>query len=456
MPSSGITEEMLNDIFTRETRNDKSEFKLLFIIDGLDQNLLKLDFISRTNMSDVIKSTRVEVLLTNLITKKLLPSAYLWITTHSAEPNQIPPECVDMVTELRGFSDPQKEEYFRKRFRDELKASRLISHIKTSQSIHIMCYIPAFCWITAAVLEDALETKERGELPSTLTEMYTEFLMVQINHTKKKYHPKKCIQAIKSLAKLAFHQLLKDNKVFTEEDLNSCGLKVRTASAYADWFTEIFKQFSGKRTDNYQNKVFCFSHFSIQKFLAAFHVITSLLSDNKNVMPVSWMTVGNWLLGFSRTSTTKVHKKALKTALKTPNGELDLFLRFIMGLSLQTNQLLLHDLLTPTRSTSRSNQKTIKYIKRKISGSKSPEKLIVMFHCLNELRDDSVVEEIQKSLRSGGLSADKLSPAQWSALIFILLSSEKHLYQFDLKKYSSSDEVLLQLLPVLKVSSKAL
>ncbi|XP_008300951.1 NACHT, LRR and PYD domains-containing protein 14-like, partial [Stegastes partitus] len=62
----------------------------------------------------------------------------------------------------------------------------------------------------------------------------------------------------------------------------------------------------------------------------------------------------------------------------------------------------------------------------------------------------------QQSLRSGSLSTDKLSPAQWSALVFILLSSEEHLDVFDLKKYSASEEALLRLLPVVKASNKAL
>uniref|UniRef100_I3KSQ2 NACHT LRR and PYD domain-containing protein n=1 Tax=Oreochromis niloticus TaxID=8128 RepID=I3KSQ2_ORENI len=86
----------------------------------------------------------------------------------------------------------------------------------------------------------------------------------------------------------------------------------------------------------------------------------------------------------------------------------------------------------------------------------SAEKSINLFHCLNELNDCSLVEEIQQSLRSGSLSTDKLSPAQWSALVFILLSSEKDLDVFDLKKYSASEEALLRLLPVVKASNKAL
>ncbi|XP_039896535.1 uncharacterized protein LOC120738980 [Simochromis diagramma] len=64
-----------------------------------------------------------------------------------------------------------------------------------------------------------------------------------------------------------------------------------------------------------------------------------------------------------------------------------------------------------------------------------------------------ILEDLQKS-RS--LSTDKLSSAQWSALVFILLSSEKDLDVFDLKKYSTSEEAPQRLLPVVKASDKAL
>ncbi|XP_030578148.1 NACHT, LRR and PYD domains-containing protein 3-like [Archocentrus centrarchus] len=436
------------------------DFQVVFIFDGLDECRLPLDFHNTEILTDVTEPTSVDVLLINLIRGKLLPSARLWITTRPAAANQIPPQCVGMVTEIRGFTDSQKEEYFRKRFSDEEQASRIISHIKTSQSLHIMCHIPVFCWITATVLEDMLKPREAGELPKTLTEMYIHFLVVQAKVKKVKYDggaetdphwSPESRKMIESLGKLAFDQLQKGNLIFYESDLTECGINIRAASVYSGVFTQVFKVERGL----YQDKVFCFIHLSVQEFLAALHVHLTFINSGVNQLEAPQTTS---LLSKVRPKSKlkHLHQTAVDKALQSPNGHLDLFLRFLLGLSLQTNQTLLRGLLTQTGSSSQTNQEAAQYIKKKIKNNSSAEKSINLFHCLNELNDGSLVEEIQQSLRSGSLSTDKLSPAQWSALVFILLSSEEDLDVFDLKKYSASEEALLRLLPVVKASNKAL
>uniref|UniRef100_A0A669DF05 B30.2/SPRY domain-containing protein n=1 Tax=Oreochromis niloticus TaxID=8128 RepID=A0A669DF05_ORENI len=455
--------ELVHHFFT-ETKEagicSFEDFQVVFIFDGLDECRLPLDFHKTTILTDPRKSTSVDVLLINLIRGKLLPSARLWITTRPAAANQIPPDCVGMVTEVRGFTDPQKEEYFRKRFRDEEQASRIISHIKTSRSLHIMCHIPVFCWITATVLEDVLETRKGGQLPKTLTEMYIHFLVVQAKVKKVKYDggaetdphwSPESRKMIESLGKLAFDELQKGNLIFYESDLTECGIDIRAASVYSGVFTQIFKEERGL----YQDKVFCFIHLSVQEFLAALHVHLTFINSGLNLLEEQQTTSMLSKL-ISKPNLQSFHQSAVNKALQSPNGHLDLFLRFLLGLSLQTNQTLLRGLLTQTGSSSQTNQETVQYIKKKLSENLSAEKSINLFHCLNELNDRSLVEEIQQSLRSGSLSTDNLSPAQWSALVFILLSSEKDLDVFDLQKYSASEEALLRLLPVLKASNKAL
>uniref|UniRef100_A0A7N6BQY8 NACHT domain-containing protein n=1 Tax=Anabas testudineus TaxID=64144 RepID=A0A7N6BQY8_ANATE len=455
--------ELVHHFFTetKETRICRfEEFQVVFILDGLDECRLPLDFYNNQILTDVTESTSVDVLLTNLIRGNLLRSARLWITTRPAAANQIPPQCVDMVTEVRGFTDPQKEEYFRKRFRDEEQARRIISHIKTSRSLHIMCHIPVFCWITATVLEDVLKTREGGELPKTLTEMYIYFLVVQSKLKNIKYDggtetdphwSPESRKMIESLGKLAFEQLQKGNLIFYESDLTECGIDIRAASVYSGVFTKIFKE----ERALYQDKVFCFVHLSVQEFLAALHVHLTFINSGVNLLTEEQsMSLESKLVS---PELELLYQSAVDKALQSPNGHLDLFLRFLLGLSLQTNQSLLRGLQTKTqRHNSEINQKTTEYIEMQIEETPSAEKSINLFHCLDELNDRSLVEEIQQYLDSGSLSTYKISPTQWSALLFMLVSSGKDLDVFDPFKYCSYflKYDFLFVLGVVKVSKK--
>ncbi|XP_030646322.1 NACHT, LRR and PYD domains-containing protein 12-like [Chanos chanos] len=432
------------------TNNDK--YKVMFILDGLDECRFHLDFQKNEMLHKTKEPDSVNVLLTNLIKGNLLPSALLWITSRPGATNQIPPECVDQVTEVRGFNDPQKEEYFRKRISNQSLSSRVIKHIKSSRSLYIMCHIPVFCWISATVLERMLSETESREIPKTLTQMYTHFLIFQTKQRNQKYDdhyemdPHWNKKSILSLGKLAFQQLEKGNLIFYKEDLEY-GIDVREALVYSGVCTQIFKEESGL----FYGTVYSFVHLSIQEFLAALYAYMSLSNNNINVL-----VQGEATLDESNKTVTGLLKCAVDKALKSENGHLDLFLRFLLGLSLETNQTLLRGLLTQTGSGAQRKEETVKYIKSKFGENPCPERSINLFHCLNELNDHSLVEEIQSYLSSGNLSRDKLSPAQWSALVFVLLTSEEELNVFDLKKFIKSDNCLLKLLPVVKTSRTAL
>ncbi|XP_034151567.1 protein NLRC3-like [Esox lucius] len=371
--------------FSVETKKARisnyNKYKVLFIFDGLDECRLPLDFQNNKSCCNVTESTSVDVLLTNLIKGNLLPSALLWITTRPAAANQIPSGCVDHVTEVRGFNDPQKEEYFRKRFSDEDLASRIISQIKTSRSLHIMCHIPVFCWIVATILEYMLTTDDKGELPKTLTDMYSHFLVFQSKHRNVKYDGKKetdphwSKESILTLGKLAFQQLQKGNLIFYEEDLKECGIDINEASVYSGVCTQIFKEECGLN----QDKLFCFVHLSIQEFLAAVYVFLSFINKNKNRM----CQIQSKFLKpqFRKISEIHFYKTAVDKAVQSKTGHLDLFLRFLLGLSLESNQKHLRGLLTKTRSSSQSHDKIVKYIKEKIRENPSSERCINLFHC---------------------------------------------------------------------------
>ncbi|XP_029109092.1 NACHT, LRR and PYD domains-containing protein 3-like [Scleropages formosus] len=426
--------------------------KILFIFDGLDESQLPLDFQNNQSWFDVTKSTSLDVLLTNLIKGNLLPSALIWVTSRPAAAGQVPPECVHQVTEIRGFTDLQKEEYFRKRFSDQDLVNRIITHVKSTRSLYIMCHIPVFCWISATVLEKLFDNEDSGEIPKTLTQMYTHFLIFQSFLKKEKYLKKQENELHKilnsdrefllKLGELAFRNLETGNLIFYEEDLNECGIDVSEASVYSGMCTEIFKEESGL----YQRKVYCFVHLSVQEFLAALY---SVLNRDKDSSLIKHIANGGetWSVFLN---------SSVDQALQSKSGHLDLYLRFLLGLSMDSSKSLFQGLLTESTISSPYAEKTAQYIKEKIRENLSPERTINLFHCLNELNDNSLLEEVQGYLSSGNLSAKDLSPAQWSALAFVLLMSDKKLDVFDLEKYIRTEEGLLRLLPVVKVCRTAL
>ncbi|XP_062382183.1 uncharacterized protein LOC134070012 isoform X2 [Sardina pilchardus] len=430
-----------------------SKHRVMFILDGLDEYRLPLDFHSTLRCCDVTEPASVDVLLTNLIKKNLLPSALLWITTRPAAASQISLKYVDQVTEIRGFNDPQKEEYFRKKFSDENLALITITHLKSFRSLYIMCHIPIFCWILATVVERTSVELDKLEMPRTLTQMYTHFLIIQTSIKNVKYTERKETdeEIVFKLAKMAFQQLEKGNLIFYEEDLRECGIDVTEASVYSGVCTQIFREESGL----YQGKVFSFVHLSIQEFLAAVYVFLCFrhrergMSDQQQTSQLSAL--------FRAVTLHDLHKTAVDLALESKNGHLDLFLRFLLGLSLESNQNLLMPLLPQTRRQPQSSEQIVQYIKQKIRDKDDYDRMINLFYCLNELNRHAVVEVIDRN--SGTLSVDVLVPGQWKTRIFEFKIPEEQLDEFDLQKYIktpetdetellSADEVLQRLVPV--------
>ncbi|XP_016114949.1 NACHT, LRR and PYD domains-containing protein 3-like [Sinocyclocheilus grahami] len=386
---------------TKEMEISSDEYKLLFIFDGLDECRLSLDFKSNVKLCNISESASVDVLLKNLIEGNLLPSALIWITSRPAAADLVPSEYV--------------------------------------------------------------HSAESGEIPKTLTQMYTHFLILQTNIRREKDYEKKVTDEdmILKLGKVAFQQLVKGNLIFYEEDLRECGIDVTEASVYSGLCTQIFREEFGL----YQGKVFCFVHLSIQEHLAALYVHLSCTNNKINVFePVTkqslWFKVKDWfhLNSSEHVSLSELHQRAVDEALQSKNGHLDLFLRFLLGLSVESHQILLRQIMTLKRSSSDSNEETVEYIKKKIRTIDSPEKSINLFHCLNELGDHSLVEEIQQYLKSGRIKEAKLSSSQWSAVVFVLLTSEEELNEFCLDKFIKGKnepenmEVLQKLLPVIKES----
>ncbi|XP_056311344.1 NACHT, LRR and PYD domains-containing protein 3-like isoform X2 [Danio aesculapii] len=430
--------------------------KVMFIFDGLDEYCFELNFKEVDGFTDVHEEMTVSKIVTNLLKSELVPSSLIWITSRPAAASLIDRNYIDQVTEVRGFNDEQKEQYFIKNSSPEI-AGNIIGHIRKSKSLYIMCHIPVFCWISLTVLLPLLGQESNDKTPTTLTEMYTNFLLSQKQQMKEKYSSNSEPEAnarsfddiVLKLGELAFKQLEEGKLIFYKTDLQKCGLDVKEGSVFSGLCTRMFQEenpFSGEQ-------VYSFVHLSVQEFIAALYVFFTYKDKKANPFLDSRK---NELTRKQSTKTLfQLHKDAVKKTLQSKNGHLDLFLRFLLGLSLESNQSNLKQLLPGLMLKTDKIKDTTDYIKKKIEKTKSAERTINLFHCLNELKDN-FVEELQKSLSSGNLTAQNLSSAQWSGLVFVLLMSEETQEKFELQKYRRSDEALMRLIPVVKNTSRAL
>ncbi|KAI4904395.1 hypothetical protein NFI96_007379 [Prochilodus magdalenae] len=435
------------------------ECKMVFIFDGLDESRIPLNFLQCEKVTDITKVSSVDLPITNLIKGELLPSALIWITSRPAAANQIPSQYINRVTEIQGFNEPQKEEYFRKRISDQDQADSVILHIKKTRSLHIMCHIPVFCWISATVLQHIMKLGHT-EIPKTLTAMYSHFLWTQTIMRSEKYEDKgetdpedllgSNREIILKLAELAFKQLMKGNVVFYEEDLRECSIDVTEASVYSGICTEIFREESVL----HQGKVYCFVHLSFQEFLAALYVFHCYVSKNMEELRClkTWNTKRS-----DSDSLEELLRRAVCKAFESENGHLDLFIRFLLGISLESNQQLLKDLLTQTVRSSESIKETVKYIKHILETKDlASDRSINLFLCLTEMNDQSLSSSIQEYLKSEKSLERKLSLGECSALAYILVTSEEVLDELNLKNYRTSERGYLRLIPAVSNCRKTI
>uniref|UniRef100_A0A096M4Q8 NACHT domain-containing protein n=1 Tax=Poecilia formosa TaxID=48698 RepID=A0A096M4Q8_POEFO len=436
--------------------------QVLFIFDGLDESRLPLDFNNKEILTDATESSSVDVLLTNLIRGKLLPSALLWITTITCciHTTSLPSFCLSSFTALSVFHKDAAEGFVLNKSAIKDLASTSITVAKTDNNLTEFCCVSLSCVVFGSVQDFNLKSRTRDELPVNRVKLVSYFLSEGSAQRQKlnvsSSHPllhdaifSSELDPILETSRLRSDAVNEGVNISYEHFLLNSGLLSLKKSVYRFVCENKTKHTSIKIL---QKKFFCMLNFQIHDFLKCYvldYCVTSRdLSNLTHVYNKGKLFVGNYVAIFlyqtiAESSQDKIGGMKKKERVKRE-------------LKLRTNQRPLHGLLTQKARSLQKNQETVKYIKQKISDNQSVEKSINLFHCLNELNDRSLVEEIQRSLSSGRLSTDKLSPAQWSALVFISLSSEKDLDEFDLKKYSPSEEALLRLLPVVKAAKKVM
>ncbi|XP_014896386.1 protein NLRC3-like isoform X2 [Poecilia latipinna] len=430
--------------------------KIIVILDGLDESRHPLDFEDTKPVSSLRDATSVGNLLVNLIKGNLLPDANIWITSRPAAANQIPAEHINMVTEIRGFTDPQKEEYFKRRFSDDPSLSeRIIKHIQSSQSLDIMCQIPIFCWISAVLFQEVFGGEADTEIPQTLTEMMAQFVFVQTkrrsrkHETKSQTHKGKLLQIHKEfllkLGKLAFKKLLENNLIFYEEDLRDSNIDTQEASIYTEFCNTVLRE----EEIFYQRKIHFFVHLTLQEFFAALYVYDCFVTKQTKQL-------GNFLdLEDRDHALFDLAKKTVEKVLQKKNGHLDFFLRFLLGLMVEPNRRAVQGMLTSVDPNDDTDRKVLTYLRSIRRKNLSPESCINIFQTMVEMRDNKLKDEIQEYLKLADRPKKELTPLHCSALAYMLQVSKNELEELDLKSYNTTDEGRRRLIPAVRSSKKA-
>ncbi|KAJ7989796.1 hypothetical protein DPEC_G00308220 [Dallia pectoralis] len=143
-------------------------------------------------------------------------------------------------------------------------------------------------------------------------------------------------------------------------------------------------------------------------------------------------------------------KGAIDSALDSKNGHLDLFTRFLVGVSHKSSRDILQGILESAISNSESPQKLIVFIKNLKRKTLSPERCINLIHCLLQLKDDSI---LQKDNRVS--SKTQLTPFQSTFLAYKFIISEKP-EEFNFRNNKTSDDVFYRLTPALRACTTAL
>ena len=183
--------------------------------------------------------------------------------------------------EILGFNNKNIEDYLLLALKENSSLLHdLKQYLELNPHIHSMMYIPLNCAIVLEVYRDG--RMKNSPIPATMTELYSSLLRslllryicnlpeykdecVELTNLSKL---PECIKShFDNLAKLAYEGICKKDQqiIFTQDempsDLNTLGLMQSSMELYVD---------SGTRVS------FNFLHFTIQEFLAACHLLTSL------------------------------------------------------------------------------------------------------------------------------------------------------------------------------------
>uniref|UniRef100_A0A1X7T1T0 NACHT domain-containing protein n=1 Tax=Amphimedon queenslandica TaxID=400682 RepID=A0A1X7T1T0_AMPQE len=152
--------------------------------------------------------------------------------------------------------------------KDSQLAVKLINDLKVRNDVQSLCYIPLVCSMVILVY-----CKEGGHLPTTLTQLYENFILQTIRRHVKRHHinlhtlgslsslPSQLAKPLQEMCQLAYTNLANTTMTFSSHQLQSL------SEAVKEDYLGLMTRFTEYDEEKYQ-----FLHLSIQEFLAAWWI----------------------------------------------------------------------------------------------------------------------------------------------------------------------------------------
>ncbi|XP_034405687.1 NLR family CARD domain-containing protein 3 isoform X2 [Cyclopterus lumpus] len=356
---------------------------IMFVFDGLDEYNGTLDFQNTSILSDIKDPTTLNVIVVNLLRERLLYRSLSLVFSRPQVNHCIPWDtCYDEV-DVRGFGDPQKDEYFQKSFKDPDQAARVIAYINSSQTLRIMCHLPLFCSLVADEYKHIFRGQATwAEPPRSITYMYTKLVLALRQHRIFRA-PDRSLEKerdfLTQVGKLAFNMLEQGQYKIAKHDWKEVGINDVELVINSGLCT----QYITKPHVLHQVKVISFIHPTMQEYLAALYVFLTFTNQGKNIYE---QQLKDRFKGIFKAHTPMdLYKSALDSSLQCVDGKLDIFLRFLLGMALKINLELLQPFCTCPVKWPTLTEDAAALIRKKIRENQHPGRNSNLQRCLEEL-----------------------------------------------------------------------
>nr|XP_038951962.1 NACHT, LRR and PYD domains-containing protein 4B [Rattus norvegicus] len=280
--------------------------KLLFIIDSLEG--MEWDFTKQESelCDNCLEKQPVNVLLSSLLKKKILPESSLLIsaTFETFEELKDWIEYTNVRT-ITGFKESNIKMYFHSLFQDRNRALEAFSFVRENEQLFTLCQAPVICCMVATCLKNEIEKgKDPVSICRRTTSLYTTHIFNLFIPPNVQYPSKKSQDQLQGLCFLAVEGMWTDISVFSEETLRRNGILDSDIPTLLD--IGILEQ-SRESQNSY-----IFFHPSVQEFCAAMfyllqthmnhpspdvlHVEKLLFSFLKEVN-TQWIFLGRFIFG---------------------------------------------------------------------------------------------------------------------------------------------------------------